>query len=412
MSKEDPRGAAEPATRYPFVADIVGNTICADLLDYLPRDHYYTGLPAKLGDRFVSGFYVTRSDHPYYPRRMAMRITRAGRDRDDAVSELFKYLRYRYELSERALVHHAKVAADAMVGKALEMWSDATWIAEALKIHPDLVKASVADIDETRRAITGSAPSTVADIDRATRDRLEAELLRHGDDGLLEHLLYSAEKESSTDKRLAGVVSLTTGLLYRKLFKRSGLCRSARPNAARIYKTHGSPAARRRLEREAAKYAGLDHSWQVLVWIPDPDMRLKAAEVLVDDARTVCPLVDLDNVGSNRGREIYESHKALWAVSVFVHPSVSPERRSVLLGRLSERIGGIKWDNLKDQPSVTRLAAYRVGAERKLARVDENMLAEQAEGLAARKGGATFEDLVRELHQVAEMRWSKGERLS
>src|SRR5439155_14882155 len=33
------------ALDYPYAADIVGNTICADLLDYLARDAHYTGLP-------------------------------------------------------------------------------------------------------------------------------------------------------------------------------------------------------------------------------------------------------------------------------------------------------------------------------------------------------------------------------
>ncbi len=114
----------EPARRYPFVGDIVGNTICADLLDYLPRDHANTGLPMQLGRRFLDGFYVTPtgSNQPtQYQQRMVVKIVRAGAERADAVSELFKYLRYRYELSERALVHHAKVAADAMMGKLLEV---------------------------------------------------------------------------------------------------------------------------------------------------------------------------------------------------------------------------------------------------------------------------------------------------
>ena len=39
LSKEEKENPPEAATRYPFVGDIVGNTICADLLDYLPRDH-------------------------------------------------------------------------------------------------------------------------------------------------------------------------------------------------------------------------------------------------------------------------------------------------------------------------------------------------------------------------------------
>ena len=76
--KGDPPEEAKP---YEFVADIVGNTICADLLDYLRRDHLYTGLPASLGSRFLSGFYVTRSDDPQEKRRMVIRTGRDGRPR-------------------------------------------------------------------------------------------------------------------------------------------------------------------------------------------------------------------------------------------------------------------------------------------------------------------------------------------
>jgi HD superfamily phosphohydrolase len=411
LSKEKVTGPV-PVSRYPFVADIVGNTICADLLDYLPRDHYYTGLPAKLGHRFVAGFYVTRTDHPYFSQRMAIRIMRRGRERDDAVSELFKYLRYRYELSERVLVHHAKLAADAMVGKSLEMWHDAIWLEEATRKCPEILKKPVSDIDEARKLVEQSDPQKLNGIDAAVSERVETEVLRRGDEGLLEHLLDFAEKQARQNKRLFGVQSLTTGLLYRRLFKLTGRCRSARSNAGQIYEAHGSPASRRRLEQDAGKYAGLDHDWKVLVWIPAPEMRLKAAEVLVDDGNKVCRLVDLDSAGPNRGREIYDSHKALWAISVFVHPSVSAEQRAVVLARLGDKLGGIRWDNLQEQPSISRLAAANVGRARKLSRHDEDVLAQEAEGIAARRGGKTYQDLVRQVSQVADARFPKSGKIS
>ena len=40
--------AANFASAYPFVQDIVGNTICTDLIDYIQRDHLNTGLPLAL----------------------------------------------------------------------------------------------------------------------------------------------------------------------------------------------------------------------------------------------------------------------------------------------------------------------------------------------------------------------------
>jgi HD superfamily phosphohydrolase len=135
LSKTDKKTTADENLRmigkYPFVADLVTNTICADLLDYLPRDHTFTGLPVELGQRFMSAFYVVPKadgkEEIHYPERMALRISDGGRERHDIKSELLKHLRYRYELQERAIVHHAKLAADSMLGKALELWHDNRW---------------------------------------------------------------------------------------------------------------------------------------------------------------------------------------------------------------------------------------------------------------------------------------------
>lgn len=39
--------------RYPFISDLVGNTICADLVDYVQRDMYFSGLTEGFGQRFL-----------------------------------------------------------------------------------------------------------------------------------------------------------------------------------------------------------------------------------------------------------------------------------------------------------------------------------------------------------------------
>jgi len=119
-------------SQYPFVSDIVGNTICGDLIDYIRRDHRNTGLPLALGNRFMDSFFVVPSSHPLFAKRMVISIERDGRLRSDIVSELVKYLRYRYELTERVLAHHAKTAADAMLGKLLELWYDDLWLSAAV----------------------------------------------------------------------------------------------------------------------------------------------------------------------------------------------------------------------------------------------------------------------------------------
>ena len=325
------RKAQIPQT-YPFVADIVGNTICADLIDYLQRDHRYTGLPAGFGHRFLDGFYVTKSDHPYRPERMVIRIKRAGRARADVVSELLKYLRYRYELSERALVHHAKLAADVMIGKTMEMWR------AALRAESDDDDAAIAAI--------------------------ESEVLRRGDDGLLEHLLDEAEQRPQ-DGRWRGIGEIAGQLQNRKLFKQAGAY-TGRAMAASLYDRYQSPTAREDIEQDAARYAGATHGWMVAMWVPNPKMRLKPAGVLVDDG-TETEIVELeawDRENGRRGSEIIESHHSLWAVRVYVDSRLSEEQRDVVLGRLQARLGINEWDG--GNRTLAQLAAYRVCAEKQL----------------------------------------------
>ena len=380
---------APPPGPYPFVHDIVGNTICADLIDYLARDHYYTGLPAKLGHRFIDGFYVTPADHRLYPQRMAILIQRGGRDRADVVSELYKYLRYRYELSERALVHHAKLAADAMVGKALEMWKDALWVDEAVQRS---VAKPTSDVGVMREK---ADPTKAAEVDHAVQERLEHEFLKRGDDGLLEHL---AEMQGSTDKRRAAIGELATRLLDRALFKtvdRSDV--NIRGNAKPLYDKHGSPAARRRLEQDAARFAGLTHSWQVLVWLPGPKMRFKPAHVLVSDGdKEISKLVDRD-VGA-RGKDLQENHRDLWGVSVFVDPAVPQTTREVLLARLGEQLG-ITWAK-HGKLTLQEIAVREIGSQRGLSRTQERQLVMTQP--AARGGDDTFASLVGMLEASAD----------
>jgi uncharacterized protein len=409
LSKEkSPRDDESPhANPYAFVADIVGNTICADLLDYLRRDHLYTGLPASLGHRFIDGFYVTPLDHGYYPARMVMRIVRHGRERADIVSELFKYLRYRYELSERALVHHAKLAADAMIGKLLEMWGDAIWIDLARERYPDIVKDS-SEVDAIRSDISSNDDAAVRTIDQLKREKLEGYFLRYGDDGLLEFILDQAESDEANDSRRAAIASLATRIQCRDLFKPIARCSSARAQAQAIHDKYSPPDERRRLEEGAATYAGLDHRWHILLWVPNPLMRLKAAEVLVDKGGYIAPLKDHENVGRHLGSDIYESHKALWAISAFAPKKVRDDRirRDATLAWIADKLG-IEWDDPKPIPSLTELAVQHVGAKNSLSRAAEEELALNVESDLAASGSEsrqleTFDHLIAKVEAVLQ----------
>jgi HD superfamily phosphohydrolase len=109
--------AVRPQSQSPaptFARQVVSGTICADLLDYLRRDARSCGLSQNYDDRLFR-YFVREGD------RLVVNLRRRGIFRPDALSELVNLLRLRYNLTERVYYHHAKVAAGAMVSKALEL---------------------------------------------------------------------------------------------------------------------------------------------------------------------------------------------------------------------------------------------------------------------------------------------------
>jgi HD superfamily phosphohydrolase len=397
MSKDE----TEWRSRYPFVADIVGNTICADLLDYIRRDHLYTGLPMAIGDRFVDDFYVVGSDHVHYPKHMAITVTRSGKRREDIITELLKFLRYRYELSERVLYHHAKVAADAMIGKLLEMWSDAVWADLATKRSPVLVQRAggTRNTTDLQLAIRRADSKLAREIEQDMKDELENEFRQWSDDGLLEHLQQLAESRPQDD-RWSAIADLTGAVLSRQLFKPIGHANGpdAIALAESLYERWGGPQERRDLERDAAEFAGLPHKWHIVLWIPNPAMKLKVAEVLVDDGGQIMPLSRFTSDGDG----IVEAHKRLWAVEVYVHPGVRDDQPMTdsLLAFLGQRLGvAFKRTDGSEVPDPFTLAIGAISDERRLNQNERTQLLDLVP--AAKGDGGTYRSLVTKLRRTA-----------
>ena len=97
-----------------WARQVVSSTIDADLLDYLRRDSYFAGLAQDYDDRIFHHFLVEGE-------QLAINMTKHGMERPDARSETVQLLRMRYFLTERVYYHHTKVAAGAMVSKAVEL---------------------------------------------------------------------------------------------------------------------------------------------------------------------------------------------------------------------------------------------------------------------------------------------------
>lgn len=99
----------------PYWRQILSDTICADILDYLKRDALFTGLNLRYDDRVLQFFMVDRASGLLF-----VDAAKRGLLREDVISELVRVLDARYFFSERVYYHHAKVAASAMVAMVVQ----------------------------------------------------------------------------------------------------------------------------------------------------------------------------------------------------------------------------------------------------------------------------------------------------
>lgn len=108
-----------------FMIDLVGNTMCADLLDYARRDADNAGLRIQFDDRFLRYLCLASVEGSLSPDkrtciRTAVQIF-TDKMRYDVLSEMSGILKARYLLNERVLLHPTKCAAGAMLGTAVQL---------------------------------------------------------------------------------------------------------------------------------------------------------------------------------------------------------------------------------------------------------------------------------------------------
>lgn len=134
--------AKSASIRLHVCMNMIGNTLCADLLDYIHRDWYHVGKPFEREDRIYQYMEIrnrtslsVKADAPDDQRRdhtdvfvlnLGTNVGHTPKIRTDGISAILSLLEKRYELAETVLYHKTKLAAGAMLGRALhELWSGA-----------------------------------------------------------------------------------------------------------------------------------------------------------------------------------------------------------------------------------------------------------------------------------------------
>jgi HD superfamily phosphohydrolase len=196
ISKDHAKYEPPPGSRFrlKICRDLIGNTICADLLDYLHRDWLHLGKPRYFDQRLLEYMEIRESSKSgKRDSRLVINLRGGNNVRTDAATAIMDLLESRYQLSEIALFHRTKLAAAAMLERAIAEWKDAVPASERSQEHLTLVEEL---------------------LDRSDPEMLE--LLASKIDGRLQ-----GNRDKLVASRLEGARALLTSLRLRRLHKQA-----------------------------------------------------------------------------------------------------------------------------------------------------------------------------------------------
>jgi HD superfamily phosphohydrolase len=304
---------------YPFMSDVVGNTICADLLDYLVRDGKRLKLDIRDNPR-LQRYLVIRPDQSLVSSvanggdadknrpnlRVAIYAVHAPPgelQRRDTVSDLLDLMRERYRFAEIVYYHPKKAAFSAMLAKAMELLPDELRPADDETIYP--------------------APWTP--VSRTNKPHLA----HFGDESLIQYI--SSVDKTAPSAELCHAITyrseyrLLYTLDYDAAVKAGGTTKFLQD--LRDDRDHG----RRKREEELAALLRRDHVWDtdsgtappILIYCPSLRMQAKEVEARVELQAGYPKALNLHRDESTLCEELRilnEKYQRLWRLYLFVHP--------------------------------------------------------------------------------------------
>jgi HD superfamily phosphohydrolase len=113
---------------HPFMSDVIANTICADILDYLARDQRNLGVETRSHQRILRYFLIRPGSLADKKEglRLSLLVCRPGKggQRRDVATSILDIMRERYTMAERVFYHHKKASASAMLVKLWEICAE------------------------------------------------------------------------------------------------------------------------------------------------------------------------------------------------------------------------------------------------------------------------------------------------
>ncbi len=286
----------------PFLSLVANGPVGADILDYLRRDAYFTGLRIDYDDRLLDYVKIDPASGIVY-----VDLVKHDMDREDILTEVIGLLRCRYVCSERIYYHHAKVASGALISRAVEL-------------------AILGGF--TRREAEGASDSGLLT--------------------LLRRRSYDAHPLGTEAPRAIG--RLLDRFEERRLLKRCFVIAregNEERQDALVRAFVNNQRERMRVEREIATALGLSDPAEVIVYCPNKRMQLKEASVPVRRAgKGIRPLAAYAGEFPALG-QLVDAYRDLWKLYVFV-PARDREELA-WAGRRVERILGRRFPGIRNR---------------------------------------------------------------
>jgi len=356
-----------------FMLDIVGNTVCADLLDYAQRDSHFAGLRLDYdSNRIAENFTLVSFDQSAYElshrqaegdgdlrRKMPEGVDDpfegwclrtaislfSHKYRTDIPSELMNLLNVRFYLYERVIFHPTKCAAGSMLGTALQLlgWRRSTaggtqpnlpdhlrFVGDDVFLHD--IRSALAFMLDWIAKKTDTQRIEAADLERiAGMDRVH--------NGLVPSLLRLRIDQTFAEVRRELVASklmldrLTARRYFRPVWRALPSSTDARLQAGpdALAKLFGDPNDRYEAERKIETKANLPLG-TIAIHCPSRKTARKIANVLLtrpgkDGQDEVCKLKDIGSLdGPTFGehqkavKAVEEMYGSMWRLTVYVAP--------------------------------------------------------------------------------------------
>jgi len=215
VAKDPPDLDVNFPLRVSVCRDIVGNTICADLIDYLHRDWHHLGKPRFFDKRLIEYMELRRGANQTddaAESRIVVNLRQSEQVRSDAVTGILDLLESRYQLGEVALYHRTKLCAAAMLERAVAELADSAgsnrqgWIDNLVDASLELTDEQMLDhLAQLAATAAASARGDQLEYLKAAQEITGNLRIRHLHKQLYVSPAYHLGKYASDVQRLYGL---------------------------------------------------------------------------------------------------------------------------------------------------------------------------------------------------------------